>query len=104
MAWGILILAGLLEMVGVLMIHQFHQRRNIFSVICFILAFGGSFILLSVALQTFPMGTAYAVWTGIGASGAAVLGMLFYNEARNMKRIFFLFLIIFAIVGLKLSA
>ena len=57
--------------------------------------------LLAVALRSIPVGTAYAVWTGIGAVGVAVLGMVLFGESREFLRIFCLFLIIAGIVGLK---
>ena len=57
--------------------------------------------LLAVAMRSIPVGTAYAVWTGIGAVGVAVLGMVLFGESREFLRIFCLFLIIAGIVGLK---
>lgn len=61
-----------------------------------------SFILLKIAMLTIPMRTAYAIWTGIGAAGASVVGMLFFNEPVEWKRILFLSIIIASVVGLKL--
>jgi quaternary ammonium compound-resistance protein SugE len=61
-----------------------------------------SFVLLSLALKTIPVGTAYAVWTGIGAAGTAILGMIFLGEPRELTRIFCLLLIVSGVVGLKL--
>ncbi|MEW8525818.1 MAG: SMR family transporter, partial [Candidatus Thiodiazotropha endolucinida] len=61
-----------------------------------------SFWLLSVAMKTIPVGTAYAVWTGIGAVGVAVLGMVMLGESRDILRIVSLLLIVSGIVGLKL--
>ena len=62
----------------------------------------GGFLLY--AQRTIPMGTAYAVWTGIGAVGAFVLGILFFSEPASLARIFFVGLIVMGIVGLKLSS
>ena len=87
MSWIFLIMAGIFEMVGVLML---------------IAGFGLSFWLLSLAMETLPMGTAYAVWTGIGASGGAILGMIFYGEPRNTLRIVFITMVLGSAVGLKL--
>lgn len=53
-------------------------------------------------MKTLPMGTSYAVWTGIGATGGAILGMIFYGESKSYKRMFFIFLIICATIGLRL--
>lgn len=102
MAWISLIIAGLFEMCGVMMINKWHIHRNLLSVIMLIISFGVSFAFLTFAMKTISMGTAYAVWTGIGASGGALLGMLFFNEPKEWKRIFFVFIIIGATIGLKL--
>src|SRR5690625_140221 len=102
MAWIALILAGLFEMFGVLMINKLHQDRNWQSLILLILGFGISFILLGYSMITLPMGTAYAIWTGIGASGGAMLGMIFYGESKDWKRLMFIGLVLSAAIGLKL--
>ena len=65
-------------------------------------AMGVSFWFLSLAMRTIPLGTAYAVWTGIGAVGVAALGMLLFEESRDILRILCLLLIVAGIVGLKL--
>lgn len=102
MAWIYLILAGLLEMVGVSLINYFNQKKNLLSALYLILGFGASFSFLNLAMKDLPMSTAYAIWTGIGASGGALIGMIVYGEARDWKRMGCLFLIIIAAVGLKL--
>ncbi|WP_264476596.1 DMT family transporter [Jeotgalibacillus aurantiacus] len=102
MAWIYLILAGLFEMTGVLMMNKLNQEKTIRAFLYLAGAFAGSFLLLSEAMKTLPMGTAYAIWTGIGASGGAILGMIFYGEPKEVKRIFFIALILAAAIGLKL--
>ena len=102
MAWISLILAGICEMIGVGMINKWHHDRKWSSLLFLILGFGASFFFLSIAMETLPMGTAYAIWTGIGASGGAILGMLIYGESKDWKRILFIFMILGAAVGLKL--
>ncbi|MCG7378537.1 multidrug efflux SMR transporter [Paenibacillus sp. ACRSA] len=102
MSWIFLIMAGIFEMIGVLMINKLHKDRNLISLILLIAGFGLSFWLLSLAMETLPMGTAYAVWTGIGASGGAILGMIFYGEPRNVLRIVFITMVLGSAVGLKL--
>lgn len=102
MAWAALILAGFCEMFGVVMINKFHKDKNWKSLVLLAIGFGSSFIFLSMAMKTLPMGTAYAVWTGIGASGGAILGMVFYGESKDRKRILFIMMILSAAVGLKL--
>ncbi|WP_339302558.1 multidrug efflux SMR transporter [Paenibacillus sp. FSL R5-0519] len=102
MNWVFLILAGVFEMIGVLMINKLHKNRNFISLVLLIAGFGLSFLFLSLAMETLPMGTAYAVWTGIGASGGAILGMVFYGEPRNALRILFIGMVLGSAVGLKL--
>ncbi|WP_379136283.1 DMT family transporter [Paenibacillus sp. sgz500958] len=102
MEWLYLILAGCFEMFGVAMMNQFQRKRSTSSVLMLILGFGGSFLLLSLAMKILPMSTAYAVWTGIGASGGAILGILFYGEAKNLRRVISIGLILGAAVGLKI--
>jgi quaternary ammonium compound-resistance protein SugE len=65
-------------------------------------AMGFSLWFLSIAMRTIPVGTAYAVWTGIGAVGVAILGMVLFAESREFLRVICLFLIIAGIIGLKL--
>ncbi|QOR67910.1 multidrug efflux SMR transporter [Cytobacillus suaedae] len=102
MAWISLILAGIFEMFGVAMINTFHKNRNWQSLGLLILGFGASFLFLSFAMKTLPMGTAYAIWTGIGAAGGAILGMVLYGESSDWKRLFFIALVLSAAIGLKL--
>ncbi|MFB9324928.1 DMT family transporter [Paenibacillus aurantiacus] len=102
MNWIFLILAGICEMAGVLLINKFNQTRSRQSLLQLIAGFGLSFGFLSLAMRTLPMGTAYAVWTGIGASGGAILGMIFYNEPRSFLRILCIGLVLGSAVGLKL--
>ncbi|WP_339164358.1 multidrug efflux SMR transporter [Siminovitchia sp. FSL W7-1587] len=102
MAWASLVVAGLCEILGVLMIHKWHKDGNWQSLALLILGFGTSFLFLAHAMKTLPMGTAYAIWTGIGASGGAILGMFFYGESKNWKRIIFIAMILGAAIGLKL--
>lgn len=82
------------------------KLSNNFSVtkwsVGFFLCISASFFLLNKAIQTIPMGTAYAVWTGIGAVGTVLVGMLLYRESADIWRLFFIFLLIGSIIGLKL--
>ncbi|PHG02300.1 DMT family transporter [Bacillus toyonensis] len=102
MAWISLILAGLFEMFGVAMINKLHKHRNWQSLALLIFGFGLSFIFLAYAMETLPMGTAYAIWTGIGASGGAILGMVFYGESKDWRRLIFIGMVLGAAIGLKL--
>lgn len=102
MAWISLILAGVFEMFGVAMINKLHKDRNWQSMLYLILTFGASFVFLAYSMKTLPMGTAYAIWTGIGASGGAILGMLLYGESKDWRRLVFIGMVLGAAVGLKL--
>lgn len=101
MDWMFLVIAGLFEMTGVVMISQVHINRNWKSIIGLLASFGASFLFLALAMETLPMGTAYAVWTGIGASGGAILGMVLYGEPRTWIRMVFIAMVISGAVGLK---
>jgi paired small multidrug resistance pump len=102
MAWVCLVLAGIFEMIGVTMINKFHQDRRWKSFLLLIACFSASFLFLTAAMQILPMGTAYAVWTGIGAAGGAITGMVFFGEPKNGLRLFFIGIVLSATVGLKL--
>jgi paired small multidrug resistance pump len=102
MSWLYLILAGVFEMTGVTMINSLHKKRNWQSLLLLVGGFGASFLLLALAMKELPMGTAYAVWTGIGAAGGAILGMILYGEPKDAKRIFFIAMVLSAAIGLKL--
>ncbi|MEC0090986.1 DMT family transporter [Paenibacillus macquariensis] len=104
MAWVSLILAGIFEMLGVALINKFHKDRNWQSLGLLILGFGASFLFLAYAMKTLPMGTTYAIWTGIGASGGAILGMVLYGESRDWKRLVFIIMVLGAAIGLKLAS
>lgn len=102
MAWFSLIIAGIFEMFGVTMINKLHKERSWQSLTLLLLGFGGSFLFLAYAMETLPMGTAYAIWTGIGASGGAILGMILYGEQKEWKRLVFIAMVLGAAIGLKL--
>ena len=89
-------------MFGVEMINKLHKDRNCQSFVLLLLGFGCSFLFLAFAMKSLPMGTAYAIWTGIGASGGALLGMLLYGESKEWKRIIFILMVLGAAIGLKL--
>lgn len=101
MAWLILILAGICEVAWAFGLKKFGLKWGSygsgFTVVMMIL----SFWLLSLAMDRLPLGTAYVVWTGIGAVGAAVLGMAFLGEPRDLVRVGCIALIVTGIVGLK---
>jgi paired small multidrug resistance pump len=101
MDWVFLILAGLCEVAGVVAISNYNKKKSFISIIYIIIGFLFSFSLLSLAMESISMGTAYAVWTGIGTVGSALLGILFLGESASWKRILFIAMIISATIGLK---
>lgn len=102
MAWIWLLLAGLLEIAWAVGLKHTAGFTRLWPSVATVAAMAASFALLSAALKTLPMGTAYGVWTGIGAAGTAVFGMLFLGEPRDVARIGCLALIVAGVVGLKL--
>lgn len=102
MAWFILFIAGLLEVIGVIILNEIARTKKNWLVVLLAVAFICSFSTLKVAMNDIPMGTAYAIWSGIGTGGGTLVGMLIYNESKSVKRIFFIALIILSIVGLKI--
>lgn len=104
MGWAFLFFAGIFEVVGVTGMNLIIKNKNKKSYIIFILGLILSFILLSQAMRTLPMGTAYAVWTGIGTVGGGLVGIFFYGESKDWKRILFIAMVLAAAVGLKLMS
>ncbi|WP_042221259.1 DMT family transporter [Oceanobacillus manasiensis] len=102
MAWVALVVAGIFEMLGVTMINKLHKDRNLQALILLIISFAASFGFLAYAMGSLPMGVSYAIWTGIGASGGAIIGMILYGESKDWKRIVFITMILGAVIGLKL--
>jgi quaternary ammonium compound-resistance protein SugE len=103
MSWIILLIAGLLEVVWAVGLKYTHGFSRLTPSIITITAMIVSIVLLSWAMKTLPTGTAYAVWTGIGAVGAAITGMVLLGESTSLARIVSLGLIVAGIIGLKLS-
>lgn len=102
MHWIILFVAGLFEVawaIGLKYTEGFSKLwPSVFTIVSMVISMG----LLAYAVKHLPVGTAYAIWTGIGAVGTAVLGMILFNESKELIRIFFIFLIVVGIVGLKI--
>ena len=104
MSWIILIIAGLLEVVWAIGLKYTHGFTRLTPSVITVTAMIVSIVLLSWAMRSLPVGTAYAVWTGIGAVGAAITGILLLGESASLARIVSLALIVCGIIGLKLSA
>jgi quaternary ammonium compound-resistance protein SugE len=104
MAWFILILGGLFEVGFTTCLAKAKESSGttyVLWIIGFFVSMVMSMYLLYRATLTLPMGTAYAVWTGIGAAGTAIIGIVFFKEPMQIGRMFFLFTLIASIVGLK---
>ena len=101
MAWLCLVVAGLFECgwaIGLKYTDSFSKFwPSVFTVAAMIV----SFYLLAVAMKTIPVGTAYAVWTGIGAVGVALMGMILFDDSKSIARILCILLIVAGVVGLK---
>ena len=102
MNWVLLLVAGVLEIIWAVGMKHSHGFTRILPSLITIVCMVASFVLLSLAMRSIPLGTAYAVWTGIGTVGAAVLGIVIFGEAASLYRICFIFLILIGIIGLKL--
>jgi quaternary ammonium compound-resistance protein SugE len=101
MAWVYLIVAGLVEVVMALSLKESNGFTKHLYTGLFILSMIVSMSLLSLALRTLPVGTGYAVWTGIGATGTAIFGIVLLGEPRDFGRILSIGLIVAGVIGLK---
>jgi quaternary ammonium compound-resistance protein SugE len=102
MAWAVLFVAGLLEIGWAIGLKYTEGFSRLVPSLLTLAAMAGSVILLGLALKTLPIGTAYAVWTGIGAVGTALLGIALFGEPATALRLASIGLIVAGIVGLKL--
>src|SRR5688500_71454 len=102
MAWGILFLAGLLEVAWAVGLKYTEGFSRLWPTLGTAAALIASMALLGVALRTLPLGTAYAVWTGIGTIGTAILGIVLFGEPATGIRLACIALIVAGILGLKL--
>jgi quaternary ammonium compound-resistance protein SugE len=103
MSWLFLFAAGLLEVLWAYGLKQSHGFSSLGPSVLTVAAMLASFILLSLAMKSLPLGTAYAIWTGIGALGAFMVGILVLGEQASALRIASAGLILAGLVGLKLS-
>lgn len=103
MSWIILVIAGLLEVVWAIGLKYTHGFTRLVPSVITVTAMIVSIVMLSWAMKSLPTGTAYAVWTGIGAVGAAITGIVLFGESANPARLLSLALIVAGIIGLKLS-
>ena len=104
MNWLYLAIAGLLEIAWAIGLKYTEGWTKLVPSLITAVLMIASFYFLSLAIKTLPIGTAYAVWTGIGTVGAAILGMLLFNEPRDAVRVVCILLIIAGIAGLKITS
>ncbi len=101
MAWFYLIIAGVLEVVWALSMKRTEGFTRLGPSIFTLSFMAVSFYLLALAMRSLPVGTAYAVWTGIGAAGAVIFGMIWLGESRDVIRLLCVALILIGVIGLK---
>jgi quaternary ammonium compound-resistance protein SugE len=104
MAWVLLVIAGLLETCWAIGLKYTEGFSRPIPTVLTVVAIIASMVLLGVAAKSLPIGTAYAVWVGIGALGAAVLGIFLFHEPVTPARVFFLALMLTSIIGLKVTS
>jgi quaternary ammonium compound-resistance protein SugE len=104
MAWAYLFLAGLMEMGWAVGLKYTEGFSRLWPTVWTIVAMVLSLFFLGQSLKSLPVGTAYAVWTGIGAVGAAVLGIILFDDSRSVLRLVSIGLIVAGIAGLRISA
>lgn len=102
MSWVLLVIAGLTEIVWAIGLKEAHGFTELFPSIITIIFLVVSFFLFAIAMKTIPIGTAYAIFTGIGAAGTAIVGIIWFGEDVSIGKLFFLFVLLFGIIGLKL--
>lgn len=102
MDWIILIIAGIFEIIWAIGLKYSQGFTRLWPSLITITAMLASFVFLSRAIKTIPIGNAYAVWTGIGAAGVAVMGIFLFNDSTDIRRLLCIALIVTGIIGLKL--
>jgi quaternary ammonium compound-resistance protein SugE len=102
MAWWVLVVAGVFEVGWAVGLKYTHGFTRLWPSVATVVAMTLSIVLLAYAVRTLPVGTAYAVWTGIGAIGTVILGIVLFGEPANVLRLGCIGLILAGIVGLKL--
>ncbi|MEH6949665.1 quaternary ammonium compound efflux SMR transporter SugE [Bacillus sp. JJ634] len=104
MAWLYLIIAGVFEVIWATSLKYTEGFTKIIPSVITVAGMIISFYFLSAAIKTLPLGTAYAIWTGIGAVGAVTIGIIFFQEPKDFLRLFFVGCIVIGIIGLKVTS
>ena len=103
MAWFFIVVAGLLEVVWALGLKSSEGFTRFWPSVITVVVMIASFVFLAQGLKQIPVGTGYAVWTGIGAAGTALAGMVLFGESASVARLFCIALILTGIIGLKVA-
>lgn len=101
-AWIVLFIAGLFETAWAIGMKYSNGFTKLWPSVFTIIAMAISIWLLSISLKTLPVGSAYAVWTGIGAVGTAILGIIMFHESKDILKILFILMVVAGLVGLRL--
>ncbi|HLT01360.1 MAG TPA: quaternary ammonium compound efflux SMR transporter SugE [Geminicoccaceae bacterium] len=104
MAWFYVLAAGLLEIIWAVGLKYTEGFTRLWPSVITVVTFAGSLFLLALAVKSIPIGTAYAMFVGIGAVGAALLGIVLFDEPTHPTRLFFLSLLIVSLIGLRLTS
>ncbi|MDQ3611532.1 MAG: multidrug efflux SMR transporter [Actinomycetota bacterium] len=104
MAWALIVIAGVLETGFAVALKASEGLSRLVPSVLFLVFAAGSFTLLSIGLRTLPVGSAYAVWTGIGAVGTAVFGMVVLGESTQTLKLVSIALVVAGVVGLQLAS
>ena len=104
MNWIYLFLAGIFEIGWTIGLKQMDNHKNLLWTAIFYISIITSFYFLQLALKVIPIGTAYAIYTSIGAVGTVIIGMIFFKEPATLIRVGFILLIISGVIGLKLTS
>lgn len=104
MAWVLLVFAGVLEVGWSIGLKFTEGFTRLWPSVWTVLGFAASMFLLAQAARTLPIGTAYGVWVGIGAAGAAILGIVLLGEPATVARVFFIALLLASVIGLKVTS
>ena len=104
MAWIYVLAAGMLEVIWAVGLKYTDGFTRLWPSVVTVVTFAGSLFLLALAVRSIPIGTAYAMFVGIGAVGAAVLGIILFDESTDAPRLFFLSMLIVALIGLRLTS
>ncbi|MBO5255566.1 MAG: multidrug efflux SMR transporter [Opitutales bacterium] len=101
MSWVYLFLAGVLEVAWVVALKMSDGFTKIVPSAVMVVTIVSSFVLLNLAIRSLPMGVAYAIWTGMGAAGAVIMGIILFKEPCTFWHLFFLSMIIIGLIGIK---